>query len=108
MHVAALSQLSCHNRHRRSKKDTTLNRIWYCMDKFIRKLGDAHKYEHKTNQHLQGDHCLDTFFSHRKPSRNTIVSGRVGVIHPGTTGSPSKLCSIYSMVSMITQLHASS
>ena len=66
MHVAALSQLSCHNRHRRSKKDTTLNRIWYCMDKFIRKLGDAHKYEHETNQHLQGDHCLDTFFSHRE------------------------------------------
>ena len=28
-----------------------------------------------------------------KPSRNTMVRGSVGVIHPGTTGSPSRLCS---------------
>ena len=66
MHIAALSQLTCHNRNRRCKKDSTLDGIRYSMDKFIRKFGNAHKYEHKTNQHLQGDHCLDTLFSQGK------------------------------------------
>ena len=42
------------------------------------------------------------------PFKYARVNGSVGVIHPGTTGSPNHPWSIYINTSIMTQLHASS